>query len=159
MTLNVPVRVLILGIVVLVARHLDLLETPLRKYSIRCDQVAARVEVPESQPCRKRMDPVKLGARTSNEVVNDFDNPVIVRISDSSIAVARDFVVEFRDRSHERMRVQVAASRGMNEAKGVAMLEEAQLSIRIDGRVLPSRRNEPVIVLVLVMIARDLLLL
>ena len=108
MTLDIPVCVGILGVVLLFAGNLDLLETPLRKNSIRGSQVASQSLVLEAQSCSQRVDPVDLLATVN--VVNDFDLPVIVPIADGIIAVARNFVGSFGDRSSDVVRVKIASS-------------------------------------------------
>jgi len=53
MGLDVPVRVDVVDVVLLVARDLDLLESPLRKNSVGRSDVASRVLMSEPQSSRQ----------------------------------------------------------------------------------------------------------
>ena len=106
------------------------------------------------------MDPIKLMPAAAEEIVNDFDDPVVVRVADGRVAVARHFVVQLGDGRRDRMRVQVAAGRGVDEPDRVAVAEVDDLALfEVDRIGFPRRRHEPLVVLVLVVVARDLLLL
>ena len=56
------------------------------------------------------------------------------------------------------MRVQIACSRTMLKTNDVTVLEETDGSIEVQGRLVPTRVDDPFIVVVLVVIARHLLL-
>lgn len=87
MALNVPVRVLVLGVVGLVTRYLNLLESPLGQDGITRNEVTTRVLVSEPKPRRQRVDTIDLVSSTAEEIIDDFDDPVVVRISDGIVTV------------------------------------------------------------------------
>ena len=91
-TFDVPVRVRVFGVVLLVTADLNLLETPLRQNSVRSAEVASKVLVAETQTGGKRVN--LRWHRTLLDIVYDFNDPVVLVITDSRVTVARDFVVQ-----------------------------------------------------------------
>lgn len=93
----------ILWMILFHAANFDLFETPLRQDSVRSGQVTPKREVSEPQSGRKRMHTTDMGTAALTVIVHDFDHPIIVRVSDGRITVARNFIVEFGDRRWDRM--------------------------------------------------------
>lgn len=109
-------------VVRLVARDLDLLESPLRQDGVRGAKVAARVKMPEPHPRRQRVDPIHLAPRSPQQIVDDLDDPIIVRVPDRRVPVRADLVVELGDGSGDAVRVEVPAGRRVDDAHLVAVL-------------------------------------
>jgi hypothetical protein len=59
------------------------------------------------------MNPLNLFPASLIDVVHNFYDPVVVTVSDCRVAIARYLVVEFRDRSWDKMRVEVPRGRTM----------------------------------------------
>ena len=156
--LDVPVRVDVARVVLLLAAHLDLLEAPLRQDRVRRAQVAARCLVAESQAGRQRVDPLVLVLGAAVDVVDDLDNPVILVVADSRVAVARHLIVKLRHRRRDGVRVQVTGSGGVLQTNRITILEEMEGKFRVVLGLVPSREEDPLVVLVLIVVASDLLL-
>jgi hypothetical protein len=159
MTLDIPVSVLVLGIVVLVARDLDLLKSPLGQDGVTRDEVTSRVLVSEPEARRERVDTIDLVTSATEEVIDDFDDPVVVRVSDRVVAVSRDLVVEGGDGCSDGVRVEVATGRVVDESHDGSVREVDERGGGVVVRHLPGRRDDELVVLVLVVVAGDLLLL
>ena len=159
MALNVPVGVNIIRVILLVAADFDLLETPLGKHSVRRAEVAARVLVAEAQPRRQRVDLLILVLAPTVDVVHDLDDPIVLVVADRRVAVARDFIVQLGDWCRDRVRVEVAGGRGVLETDRIAVLEEAERAVRVVRGLVPAGHHNPLVVLVLVVVAGHLLLL
>ena len=155
--LNVPVRMRVLRVVLLITADLDLLETPLRQDCVRSTKIATKRLVTETHASRERVHAV--GLRPRFKVINDFDNPVVLLVADGRVAIARDFVVQLRDGRRDGVRVQVAGGRGVLEPDRVAVLEEAERAVRVVRSLIPAGHHNPLVVLVLVVVAGHLLLL
>ena len=100
MTFHVPIGVRILGIVRFVAGHLHLLESPLRQNRIRRSQIASQIFMSQSQSRRQGVNAasfiipsVFLHIATAFDVIYHLDNPVIMFIANSLVAVPRNFPV------------------------------------------------------------------
>lgn len=78
MRFNVPVGMLILGIVLLVARDLDLLPTPLWQDGIGSPHVAVEVLMPESDTTGQGSDDLSWLGLAEVHVIDDFNNPIVV---------------------------------------------------------------------------------
>ena len=84
MCLNVPVGVNILGVIVFVTSDFDLLETPLRQVDVASSEVAAQDRVPKSESSCQSPD---LRSVIGCNILDNFNGPVILLITDSSISV------------------------------------------------------------------------
>ena len=156
--LDVPVGVNVVDVVLLVARDLDLLESPLRENSVGRSNVASRVLMSEPQSSRQRVDLLDVLLLSLSRIVDDLDDPVVVRVSDGSVPVARDLVVELADGSGDGMRVEVSSCRSVNESNDVVVLEESEVAGIGERLGFPGRSDDPLVVVVLVVVAGDLLL-
>lgn len=107
-TFHVPVSMGILDVVLLVAAHFNLLETPLRKDSIGCAEVAAQNLVAEPKAGGQRVHPLNFVLASLLDVVYDFYYPVVVDVAHCRVTVARHFVVEVRHGRGDGMRVEIA---------------------------------------------------
>lgn len=159
MRFYIPVGVDVLLVVLLVAAHFDLLETPLRQDSVGSFQVASRLFMPEPHPrCQSvdlavfRVPPGSVG------IVDDLDFPDVILVSDSVVAVSRHFPILLCDRSGDGVRMEVSTSRGVDETKLIPIEQISNGSIRVDGWLTPCRRDKPIVVLVFVVVAGYLLL-
>jgi hypothetical protein len=84
---------------------------------------------------------------------------VILGVSNSKVAVARDFPVSLGDRSSDLVRVEVATSLSVNETNDVAVANVSDLLVLgIVIAILSVRVEEPVVVGILVVVASNLLL-
>jgi hypothetical protein len=155
--LDVPVGVDITGLVLLHTSSLNLLETPLRQVDIASAKVAAKIDVPQAersgQSAQLRVIPGRVG------IVDDFDLPVILGVSNSKVAVARNFPVSLGDGSSDLVRVEVAAGLSVDKTNDVAVANVSDLLVLgiVIGR-LSVGVEEPVVVGVLVVVASNLLL-
>ena len=75
------------------------------------------------------------------------------------VAIARNFPVGLRDGCGDGVRVQIAASLGVNQTNDITIAHEFEFSLGIVFRLISIRIEEPVIVRVLMVVARNLLLL
>jgi len=157
MTLDIPVRVGIFGVVLLFTSNLDLLETPLRQDSICSSQIAAQCLMLEAQTCRQRVDPVDLLATV--DIVYNFDLPVIMPVANGVIAIARNLIGGLGHRGSDVVRVKVASSGFVAETDDVAVLKVSDGCIMVVSRLIPSGKNDPIVVFVLVVVACHLLLI
>ncbi|KAI3482898.1 hypothetical protein L1887_54220 [Cichorium endivia] len=140
--LNVPPRMLVLGVVLLIARHLDLLPAPLRQHCIR----GAQLDLAQ------------------HHVVHHLDHPVVVVVAHLFVAIARHFEILLGDGRGKVVRVDVALGLVVDEADDVAVLDHADrlFGARVVGgqlRLVPGRRDDELVVVVAVVVARHLLLL
>jgi uncharacterized membrane protein (UPF0136 family) len=155
--LNVPVRVHILRVVFLLAGDLNLFETPLRQIDVGSAEVASKDLVLEPEPGSQRVDPVNLVSTL--DVIDHLDHPVILFISNGSVSITGHFVGRLCYWCRDGMRVEVTGGRCVLEANYITILEVAKFTIGIIFRLIPSRKNVPIVVLVLVVVAGDLLLI
>lgn len=112
----------------------------------------------EAKAGGQRVHPLNLVLAPLLDVVYDFHNPVVVDVADRRVAVARHLVVEVRHGRGDGVRVEVAGGRGMVETDDVAVGQVANRLVGVVGRLLPVGEDKPVVVLVLVVVASDLLL-
>jgi hypothetical protein len=154
--LDVPVGVDITGLVLFHTSGLDLLKTPLRQVDVTSAEVASKIDV--SQAERSGQSP-QMGIVPRRCIVHDLDLPVILGISDGKVAVTGNFMVSLGDRSGDLVRVEVAASLGVNETDDIAVADVSDfLGLGIVVRLLSVGVEEPVVVGILVVVASDLLL-
>jgi hypothetical protein len=107
--LDVPVRVHILGVVLLGARDFDLLEAPLRKDRVGRAEVAAEVLVTEAQASGESVDAsvilhLRLGALS---VIDNLNNPVVLSVANGVISVTRDLPRLLGNRGSDGVRVEL----------------------------------------------------
>lgn len=141
---------------ILCTSSFDLLETPLRQIDVTRTQVAAEISVSQSKGGRECAD---LGVIAGSSVTDDFNDPMILGITDRCVAVTGNFVVSFCDGSSDLVRVEVAAGLCVDEADCIAIAGVSQRLLRFVVGLVASRVEEPVIVGILVVVAGDLLLL
>ena len=155
MALDVPVGVDVTRVVLLDASSLDLLKAPLRKVDIASSEVAAEILVLQSECSCERP---KFRVISRSGITNDFNNPVILGVAHSDVAVARNLQVCLGDRGGDRVRVQVTTSLSVNETDDIAVARVAQLFLGIVWDLVAVGIEEPVVVGILVVVASDLLL-
>jgi hypothetical protein len=155
MTFDIPVSKDILGLVVLGAGHLNLLETPLRQIDISCSQIAVELGVPKPECCRQCAE---LGVVTRRGIIDNLDLPVVLLVTNCDVTVTRDFVVTLGNRSSDLMRVQVASSLCVEHANNSLVTHKSNGVFWVEFRFVAVGIEEPVVIGVLVMVASDLLL-
>lgn len=147
-------------VVLLRARHFDLLEAPLRKDGVCRAEVTVELGVSESHARSQRVDPPIRGiALGPMRVVDNLDLPVVILISNRDVAVARHFPVLLRHRRSDCVRVQIPARRCVDQPHNIAVLQVPDRTVRVDRVLPPFRRDDPVVVVVFVVVASYLLLL
>jgi hypothetical protein len=154
--LDVPVSVGIAGVVLLGAGNLDLLETPLGEVNVASPEVAAKNLVLETESSGESPD---LAAVARSSITNNFNLPVILVVTNSQVTVRRNLLVASSDGGSNVVRVQVAASLGVDEADDRAVTNETKLSLGVVVIISAVGVEEPVVVGVLVVVASNLLLL
>src|SRR5436309_1487853 len=92
--LNVPVSEDISRLVLFDTRHFNLLETPLRQIHIASPKIASKIRVSKSECCSQSTD---LGVIARGSVTDDFNDPVILGISNRRIAITGNFPVSLSD--------------------------------------------------------------
>ena len=128
MRLDVPVSVLVTGLVVLGAGNLDLLETPLGEVDIASAKITSQDLVLQAERGGKSAD---LASVTRGGIADNFNLPVILLVANGQISVRRYLLVSLGDRGGDLVRVQVAAGLGMEKADGLAISDEARISFGI----------------------------
>lgn len=111
--LDVPVSVSVTRVVLLVAGHFNLLEAPLRKVDVASSQIAAQRGVLKTE---SRSQSADLAAITRCRISDNLNLPVILLISNSEVTVAGNFAVGLGNGGVNVVRVQVAASLGVDKA-------------------------------------------
>ena len=96
-TLDIPNRVRVVGIILLIAADLDLFKAPGRQMNIGRNKVTPKVFMPEPQACRQAACIGDLFSTAEDEVGVDFDDPVITCIPDGAISVPGDLMVLLRN--------------------------------------------------------------
>lgn len=94
-----------------------------------------------------------------HEIIDNLDDPIVVRISNSSVAVAADFLVELGDGGGKVVRVKVPTGGGVDETNDVSISKEDRICFRVDSWLFPGGCDDPLVVVVFVVVARHLLLL
>jgi len=153
--LNVPVRVDISGLVLFDTGSLNLFETPLRQVDISSTEVASEIHMLQPESGCQGAD-LRIIPRGS--IPHNFDLPVILGITHSSISIARDFPVSLGNGSGDLMRMKVTASLSMNQTNDITISGEAEGLFRLVVGFMAVGVEEPVIVSIFVVIASDLLL-
>jgi hypothetical protein len=155
--LDVPVSVDITRLVLLDTGSLDLLETPLRQVDVASAKVAAKIDVPQAEGGGQSAELGVVPGRVG--IVDYFDLPVILGVSNSKVAVARHFPVGLGDRSSDLMRVEVATSLSVNETNDIAVADVSDLLVLgVVIAILSVGVEEPIVVGILVVVASNLLL-
>lgn len=149
----------VFGIVLLVASDLDLLETPLRKRNICCAQVTIQVGVSEPHSSGQCVNPLDLALLPGKHIVDDFHDPVVVAVPDTSISVAGHFIMVLCHGSRDSVGMQVSSGRGVNKPNHTAILKELEWCIGIVVPFVPGRGHNEIVVVVLVVVTSDLLLI
>ena len=104
------------------------------------------------------MDFFKIAFAPPLDVVHYLNFPVVLHITNRFVSVTRHFVVEFGDGGGDWVRVQVSRCGRMSQANDISILEEPQRGVGIVGRFVPTWEDDPIVVLILIMITSDLLL-
>lgn len=137
-TFYVPPGVCIGWVILLVARDLDLLETPWRQRSAARAHIAPQPLVSESDPSRQRTDVLDVLLAAGDDIVCDLDDPVVIRVAACGVAVPTDLIVELGDGSWEGMGVHVAAGRVVLESDHVAVADVLYLLVRVILGLIPT---------------------
>ena len=99
-----------------------------------------------------------LGVIPGSSVAHNFNNPMILGVANSGVAVAGNFPITLCNRGSDLVRVEVAAGLGMEQTNNVTVTGVAKLLIRLVLDFVAVGVEEPVVVGVLVVVASDLLL-
>lgn len=146
----------ITGVVGLGAGSLDLLETPLRKVNGSSAEIASQNLVLQAEGSGESAD---LGAIARVGVLDDLNLPVVLLITHSKVAIARNLLVGLGQGSGDLVGMEVAAGLGVDEANSAAITNVTDLVRLLVIRLLPTVRvEEPVVVGILMVVASDLLL-
>lgn len=157
MGFDVPVSIGVAGVVLLSAGDLNLLETPLRKIAIAGSQIATEAGVLQSE-CRCQS--ANLAAVTRSCIADNLNLPMVLIITNSQVAIGRDFIVLLPHRGSDLVGVEVSTSLRMEESDCGTIAWEAKLvGFRIVLVLAATGVEEPVVVRVLVVVTCDLLLL
>lgn len=108
MTFNIPDRVWVVGIILLIAANLDLLKAPGRQMNIGRNEVTTKALMLEPHTGRQAAHIGNLLPTAENEVGVNLDNPVVTCVPDSGITVPGDLIVLLRDGRGDCMRMQIA---------------------------------------------------
>lgn len=149
----------VFGIVLLVASDFDLLKPPLRKRNVCRAQVTVQVGVSEPHSSRQRVNPLDLALLSGKHIVDDFHDPVVVAVPDTSISVAGHLIMVLCHGSRDGVGMQVSPRRGVDKPDYTAILEELEWCIGIVVSFIPGWGHDEVVVVVLVVITSDLLLI
>lgn len=93
------------------------------------------------------------------QIIHDLHNPVIMIVPDRRVSVTAHFVVGLGHGRGDGVRVQVTGCGSMGEADDGAMLEGDEFGIGVERGGAPFGEEGPLVVVVFVVIAGDLLLL
>jgi hypothetical protein len=156
MIFYVPVGMRIQGFILLIAANFNLREAPLRQHCIGSTEVAPQQMMAEPQTRRQRMYPIHL--LSPLHIIHDLHLPIIPHIPHRRVPITRHFVVELRYRRNDRVRVQITGGRGVREPDDVPVRKVLELIVRIVLWLVPPRQHSPVVVVVSVVVAGDLLL-
>jgi len=91
-------------------------------------------------------------------IPHNLNDPVIFGISDSGVAIARNFPISLSNRSGNLVRVKVTAGLSMNETNSVLVAGITELLFRLIFHFATVGIEEPVVVGIFVVVAGDLLL-
>ena len=154
-SLNIPLSKSILRVVLLGASNLDLLETPLWQVDIAGAKVAAQFSVLQPEGSGQSPD---LGAVIRGDILDNLDSPVVLRITNSGVSVARNLLVRLGDWCWNVVRVEVAAGLGVDKTENIAVSNELRWRFLIVVWLSSVWVEPPLVVGILVVIASDLLL-
>ena len=104
------------------------------------------------------MDPVDVVSLAPLDIIDDLHSPVVLSVSNGRVTIARYFMIQLRNRCRNWMRVKIARRGDVIQADDVTVLEESYGTFRIIRRFIPTWGNEPIVILILIVIAGDLLL-
>lgn len=100
----------------------------------------------------------ELGVVPRSSVAYDLNNPMVLGVTNSCVAVARNFPITLCNRGSDLVRVEVTASLGVDQTNNVTVARVAELLFRIVFDLVAVGVEEPVVVGILVVVASDLLL-
>jgi hypothetical protein len=155
-SLNVPVGVSVTGVVLLGASNLDLLETPLGEVDVASSEIAAKDLMLETESSGKGSD---LAAIPRSRIADNLNLPVVLVVTNSQVTVAGNFLVASGHRGSDVVRVQIAASLGVDKSNDGVVTNESEVTLRVVVLLSAVGVEEPVVVGVLVVVAGNLLLL
>lgn len=153
--LNVPVSESITGVVALIAGHFDLLETPLWKINIGSSEITAHNWIPKPESSSQSSYTALIAGR---HVLDDFDLPVVLIITNGKITVAGHFLLALGNRGRDIMSVEVSSSLSVNQADDITISNESRLFLRVIVAVATVRVEPPFVVGIFVVVASNLLL-
>ena len=104
------------------------------------------------------MHAADMGTAALTDIVHDFDHPIVIRVSDGRVTIARNFMIELGNGSWDRMRVEVSCRRCVLESHDIAVANILERNIRIVFRFFPCRKHGPMVVVVPVVVTSHLLL-
>ncbi|SRR5258706_9381349 len=96
-TLNIPNRVGVVGIILLIATDLDLLKAPGWQMNIGRNEVTPKTLMLESQTRRQAAYIGDLFSTAEDEVGVDFDEPVVTCVPNGGISVPGDLMIVLRN--------------------------------------------------------------
>ena len=153
--LDVPVSVNVLGIVGLVTCDFNLLETPLRQVDIASAKIAAKNCVLQSKSSGQSSD---LGLVTGTNITDDLHSPVIFLVTNSGVAITRNFSIGLGNWGSDLVRVKVTASLGVDQTQDIAVGDKLWWCLSVIFRLGTVWVEPPLVVGIFVMISGDLLL-
>lgn len=146
----------VLGVVGLGACDLNLLETPLRQVNIAGTEVTSKRSMPKSECGGQGPD---LGLVTvGGDILDDLNGEVVLVITNGSVAVTRDLLINLGDRGRDIVRVEVAAGLRVNQTENITVGNKLWWCCSIELWLPAVGVEEPLVVGILVVVAGDLLL-
>lgn len=142
-------------IVVLCAGNLNLPETPLRQVDVASTEVASKDLVLQTESGRQGSNSAAVVRRN---IADNLDLPVVLIVTNSQVAITRNFLISLGDGGGNVVRVQVATSLCVDEANNISIAKEAGFCVLVVVGVTAVRVEEPVVVGILVVVAGNLLL-
>ena len=158
MTLHIPIRMHVLGVILFITANLHLLKPPLRQNGIRSAQITPQRLMPKPQPRRQGMDPTHALLRSLLDIIHNLHLPIIMVIPNRFVPIARHFVVQLRNGRKDRVGVEVPRGGGVVQADDVPVFEEADGIVGVVRRLVPAGEDDKVVVGVFVVVAGYLLL-
>ena len=111
----------------------------------------------DPQTSRERMNPINVGA--SIEIIHDFNSPIIMLIANRFVSITRNFIVQFRNRRQNSMRMEVTCRWNVIQPDDVTMLEEPHFVVWVVRRFVPTREDSELVIIVFEVVTRNLLLI
>ena len=155
MGFDVPVRVHVTRAGLLYTSRLDLLEAPLWEVDRSSSEITPKLHMSESE-CRGQSSDT--GAVGRGGIADHLDLPVVLLVTNGSVAVARYFPVSLGNWGGNSVRVEVSTGLGVEESNDLLVCDEAQRCFGIKLRLTAVRPEEPVVIGILVVVAGNLLL-